>query len=142
MPTIAVEVNSKLKQFGVIVAQENGKNFVLTLPIKAAIKHGHTTIGDGSGSYEELIYCGDKEGHPIFTVTSTTPRQVNASPSPEYMRMLCIGLSQDQELKARQVADYLFRAPGIGLAYKRQDLSGLFYQINATSDIDKPVPPV
>lgn len=74
-----------------------------------------------SGVYETLLHVGDRDGMPMFTLTSTrdlTP----ATPSAPYLRTVLEGLRETFDWTADQRADYLLRAPGVAPGWTVEQL--------------------
>jgi len=113
-------------QFKELVAQQNDRRDVTDLPFKAAIEQGHATITDGTSSYDELVFCGIKDGIPMFALTTTNPQLPYLPPSPGYARLLSIGLSENVKLSPKTAADYILTAPGVAGNYQKHDILELF----------------
>jgi succinyl-diaminopimelate desuccinylase len=124
--TIARAYLITTEQFEEIVAHHNDRAVGQALPLKEAMLHGHATVGDGSGHYDELVFCGIKDGLPIFTVTAVKPELPYTPPTPLYTRMVCRGLSEDTDFDRRTAIEYMLAAPGIAGHYKEQDLAKFF----------------
>ncbi|HEX3082824.1 MAG TPA: M20/M25/M40 family metallo-hydrolase [Candidatus Saccharimonadia bacterium] len=114
------------QQFKELVAEQNGRQAISDLPFKAAIEHGHATITDGTGSYDELVFCGIKDSIPMFALTATHPELPYLPPSPGYARLLSLGLSENENLSLKTAADYIFTAPGVAGNYQKRDILELF----------------
>lgn len=98
------------QQFAEIAAQENLQEAVAAMPYAKAKKHGHATIGEGRGEYSELVYCGTKDGHPIFSLTTPNPDLPHNSPSKAYTQILRKGLSEHVQVNRGAVIEYLSSA--------------------------------
>lgn len=121
--TIARAYLITLEQFEQIAAQENHSKTVYKLPVKQATIKGHATIGDGSGPYDELLYCGSKDGYPMFTLTTPKTDLERTTEVPEsYLTMLHEGLSQNTEMDRREVISYLLDIPGVADTYQPHSL--------------------
>ncbi len=114
-----------MQQFKEIIAQENFRDHMVSLPLDAAKKHGHAPIGDGSGNYEELVYCGVKEGYPVYSVTTGLPRQAYNPPAPAYTQLLCQGLSENKRLGTEGAMEYLLHVSGMDQSYDKAKLTAL-----------------
>jgi succinyl-diaminopimelate desuccinylase len=112
-------------QFEEIVAQENFYKDRLTLPFAEATAKGRATIAGFGGEYNELIYCGERDGYPIFSVTAAKPEELSP-PSPNYVSMLCRGLSEVGSIDQQEAVNYLLGAPGVAGYYHKNDLNELF----------------
>jgi succinyl-diaminopimelate desuccinylase len=126
--TVARAYLITIEQFEDIIAQENLQDRAARLPLSKAIHHGHAPIDNLKDIrvYDELLYCGEEEGIPVFSLTSRRPR-LNATPPPtDYTRFLCKGLSQNPQLSTEAAVNYLASRPGIVGHYKKQTLTELF----------------
>jgi succinyl-diaminopimelate desuccinylase len=126
--TIARAYLITVDQFEDIAAQENYQTEYLRLPLTKSIRTGHTTINNvkGSRTYDELMYCGEFDRIPMFTLT--TLRQITSytAPNPLYTKSLCKGLSQNPEINADMAVEYLANRPGIIGNYTKEDITDLF----------------
>jgi succinyl-diaminopimelate desuccinylase len=113
------------EQFAEIVAQENFHKGTLDLPFAEAAHKGHATIPSCEGEYNELVYCGEREGYPIFSITASHKDEL-AAPSPAYISMLCKGLSESKNIDQQEAIDYLLNAPGVAGFYHKKDLARMF----------------
>jgi hypothetical protein len=74
--------------------------------------------------YETLLHVGDRDGLPMFAITSLqdlNPRP----PSAPYLRTMLDGLGETFGWTADERADYLLRAPGVAPAWSAARLVGL-----------------
>lgn len=110
------------QQFAEIVAQENLRTSATKLPYEAAIKRGHASIHKGTGDYDELLYCGTKDGYPVFSITTPNPDVPYAAPSTAYTEMLCNGLSDVHNADREQAIDYLMSIPGVSTSHNVSDI--------------------
>ena len=114
-----------LEQFKEIVSQHNLRADTKHLPLEEAKLIGHATIDEGSGDYDGLVYCGEREGWPIYTLTASKLRQPFVAPSPVYTQLLCQGLSEDNRLGVQSALDYFLPKPGIAGYYGQSELEAL-----------------
>lgn len=126
--TIARAYLITVEQFEDIAAQENFQSKPLRLPMTKAINTGHAIIGnvEGDRTYDVLLYCGERERTPVFSLTSLRPRLGYAPPSPSYTQFLCKGLSQNPKFSAQSAIDYLASRPGIAGNYSKEAISDFF----------------
>ncbi|HSX16487.1 MAG TPA: M20/M25/M40 family metallo-hydrolase [Patescibacteria group bacterium] len=128
--TIARAYLITIEQFEEIAAQQNDRAIAQRLPFREAMRDGHATVGKGTGHYDELVYCGTKDHHPIFTLTAVTPELPYVAPSPVYAKLLCQGLSENTAMNQKTAVEYMLSMPGIAGNYKKQDLTELFKEVN------------
>ncbi len=120
-----------VEQFKEIVADQNGQAETTDLPFQKAMEQGHATIGEGQGYYNELVFCGMKEGFPMFSVTAARPRSPYQPPSPGYTRLLCIGLSENTALQSKSAVEYVAAMPGMEGNFPKKDIVQLFHKPHA-----------
>ena len=102
-------------QFQEIVWQENahvGSLEGIALDVDRAKEHGHTRILR-TGSYSELLYCGERDGYPMLTFTASKNRTDFNAPSPSYLRMIHSGLRESHGLSIDDAVEYFRGRPGI-----------------------------
>jgi hypothetical protein len=102
-------------QFLEVVRQENAnltdvEDFDVTL--ERARQSGHTRMLP-SGTYSELIYCGERDGHAMLSFTASGDRTDFRAPSAAYLRVIGNGLKECHGLSNAQVAKYLGASPGV-----------------------------
>jgi succinyl-diaminopimelate desuccinylase len=128
--TIARAYLITVEQLEDLAAQENWHKDPLRLPLAKAMQQGHATIegaaGTEYGAYSELLYCGVRDGHPIFTLTSMRARLPYRAPSEAYTRNLCKGLAENTQMNLEAVVDYVSSRPGIAGHYKKQAVAKLY----------------
>ncbi len=115
-----------VEQFEDIIAQQNDLKTSTPLPFKEAIEKGRALVGKDTGYYNLLLYCGEKDGYPIFTLTAARPQTPHVPPSPQYARILYKGLSQDKKINMQTAVDYMLAQTGIAKHYAEKDLLELF----------------
>jgi succinyl-diaminopimelate desuccinylase len=129
-----------VEQLEDIAAQENWHDSPLRLPLAKAMQQGHATIEGASqsryGAYNELMYCGERDGYPILTITALRPRLPYRPPSAAYTRVLCKGLAENTQMSVEAVVEYIASRPGIAGHYKKEAVADI-YDKAATS---KPTP--
>ncbi len=128
--TIARAYLITVEQFEEIAAQQNDRLVTQPLPLRNAMQRGHVTVGDGSGHYDELLFCGTKDDIPVFTLTAVRPELPYTAPTPVYTRLLCKGLSENKDIDQQTAIDYMLATPGISGNYKKHDILRLFVEAN------------
>jgi succinyl-diaminopimelate desuccinylase len=114
------------KQLEELVAQNNEQPLDLRLPLKKAIANGHAQFNAHKGNYNIIMYCGQKDGYPMFTLTGPEPSENLAPPSIAYTRCLYKGLTEHAKMKPKEAVKYLMSAPGIEKNYKAREFSAMF----------------
>jgi len=109
-------------QFEQIAAQESWRETVTRFDLAAVREAGRMTVGDGTGNYDELVYCGELEGCPIISFTSPRHREDINTPAPAYLRMITAGLRKAHGMSVEDAAAYLIQTPGIAGRYTVQQL--------------------
>jgi hypothetical protein len=74
--------------------------------------------------YETLLHVGDRDGLPMFTITSLQDLEPT-SPSAPYLRTMLDGLDETFGWTADERAHYLMRAPGVAAAWSAGELVAL-----------------
>jgi hypothetical protein len=102
-------------QFVEVVRQENANradiaDFEVTL--ERAGEYGHARMLP-SGTYTELIYCGERGGHAMLSFTASEDRTDFAAPSAAYLRVIGSGLKECHGVTTAQAAAYLRDRPGV-----------------------------
>lgn len=124
--TIARAYLVTIEQFEEMAAQQNDRSMPLPLPYREAMQNGHATTGNGSGHYDELVYCGMRDGIPMFTLTAVQPELPYTAPNPVYTKLLCKGLSENANIDKQGVINYIMATPGVKKGYKKQDIAKIF----------------
>ncbi len=108
------------EQFQEIVQQENGsKDMKIDLELA---KEVHTYSFNDSW-YGNVLYLGEREGHPIFTFTANDEmkEQEIATPSIPYLRNLYRGLLR-LNLNREKIIQYLSTKRGVKDTYSEEEL--------------------
>jgi hypothetical protein len=74
-----------------------------------------------STTYETLLEVGDRDGLPMFTITSLQNLDV-APPAAAYVRTMFDGLGEAFGWAAEERVDYLLRAPGVAPTWTAGEL--------------------
>ncbi|KGX84127.1 hypothetical protein [Pontibacillus marinus] len=109
------------EQFEDVIRQENGISD-LSLDWSALRANGNTLVE--KSDYGNLLYAGEREGHPIFTFTHYLPmeeREITV-PSKRYLAMLIRGFLEAYTDTPEACVDYLIEKPGVKDHYKYEDL--------------------
>ncbi len=103
------------QQFADVVAQENehaSGSEGLKLDLEEARRFGHARMLP-SGFYSELIYCGNRDGFPMLSFTSSEDRTDHNAPSPAYLRMIHSGLHEAHGFSVEDSVGYFKDRPGV-----------------------------
>lgn len=103
-----------IDQFATVVAAEGHRTRV-RLPSRAAATPPWYRVAPGS--YGIVVECGQRDGLPVLSVTSTAPGAQPAPPRPGYLRTVAEGLREAHGLSPAAVADYLAPVPGVAGHY-------------------------
>jgi hypothetical protein len=109
-----------LGQFSDVVSQETRRPPEEDLDLWNVEPGGRQRLG--SGRYNTLIHLGEKDGRPIFTITSTGIRLERKPPSAAYLSSIVRGLIEAYGWTSEQIADYLAGAPGVVGAWGLEQL--------------------
>ena len=77
-----------------------------------------------TGSYTELLYCGERDGHPMLTFTASENRTDFRPPSAAYLRVIGSGLQECHGLRSSEVVAYLSDRPGVQGTWTRRAVAG------------------
>ncbi len=102
-------------QFVEVVRQENANLARVDdfgAKVEGARKLGHTRLL-ATGSYCELVHCGERDGHPMLSFTASRNRTDFAPPSVGYLQVIGRGLQECHGLSSTEVVDYLHDKPGV-----------------------------
>jgi len=116
------------EQFVDIVRQENAyddavEDFART--VAQARQNGHAPLFP-TGTYTELVYCGERGGHSMLTFTASTDREDFGPPSAAYLRVIGAGLQESHSLHASEVVAYLRGKPGVRGTWTHAQLQDIF----------------
>ena len=112
-------------QFEQVAAQESGRDYATPVDIALLRHQGQLTIGDGSRSYDKVLYCGEYKQYPVLTLTSPFPKQPYTKPSHAYIRVIVSGLQSTYKLTSNEIFEYLYLQPGISGKYTEEELSSV-----------------
>jgi hypothetical protein len=77
------------------------------------------------GYYTELLFCGERDGHPMLTFTASEDRTDIGRPSAAYLQMIASGLRECHGTTPARAVTYLIGRPGVQGTWTRRDLQGL-----------------
>lgn len=67
--------------------------------------------------YNEIIHCGEKDGFPVLSFTSSTELRPYTKPAPAYLHMIASGLMGVHSMSPADIAGYLLTKPGVSGNY-------------------------
>lgn len=108
-------------QLSDVVAQECRRAVGTDLALDG---QGGRTWEVASNFYETLLSLGERNGVPMFTLTSLQELEPRP-PSAPYVRTMLDGLGETFGWTADKRADYLIRAPGVAAAWTEAQLAAL-----------------
>jgi hypothetical protein len=108
-------------QLSDVVAQEARRPVGSDLTLDNAVDHRWPAP---SHVYETLLHVGDRDGLPMFTITSLQDLEPTA-PSEHYLRTMLDGLGEAFGWTADKRVRYLLRAPGVAPAWTASQLIAL-----------------
>ncbi|MGY4772400.1 histone deacetylase [Kribbella sp. CWNU-51] len=80
----------------------------------------------GPGRYETVVRLGERDGHPMFTVTHDPAADLEpAAPTAPYLRWIATGLTEAHGWNTQQIVEYLQAAPGVQKAWTPDALTDL-----------------
>lgn len=123
-PSLARAYRITEEQFLDVVAQENANGVVVDDfedATERARRHGHARLL-ASGTYSELVYCGERDGEPMLTFTASEVRTGVRAPSAAYLQAIGNGLRESHGLTGADIATYLGDRPGVGPEWTRSAL--------------------
>ncbi len=123
-PTLVRAYRITEEQFLDVVRQENANGIAVEGfedATERARRHGHARLLQ-SGTYSELVYCGERDGEPMLTFTASEERVGARAPSAPYLRVIGNGLRESHGLAATDIATYLVDRPGVRAWWTRDRL--------------------
>jgi hypothetical protein len=114
-------------QFVDVVRQENRLQTEIAdfeQRLHEAKEHGHARLLP-LGFYTELLFCGERHGHPMLTFTASDDRVDIGRPSAAYLQMIGSGLRECHGVTTAQAVRYLIGRPGVQGTWTRRDLKDL-----------------
>lgn len=77
-----------------------------------AIQNGSYIFKEKSG-YGNLLYIGQQNDYPIFTLTNESDNQMETKPSADYLKTIYLGIKQTHGFDDRTILHYLKNKRGI-----------------------------
>jgi hypothetical protein len=114
-------------QFVDVVRQENRLQADIVdfeQRLHVAKEHGHARLLP-TGFYTELLFCDERDGHPMLTFTASDDRTDIGRPSPAYLQTIGSGLRESHGATTAQAVTYLIGRPGVQGMWTRRDLNDL-----------------
>lgn len=112
------------QQLADIAKQETNSSEYLSINFDKAISNGNTIFKTPSW-YGNLLYLGDNNGHPIFTLTNESNLTDSTKPSAVYLRTIIRGIQQTHKLTSQEIVNYLIDKRGINGNYTADELRNL-----------------
>jgi hypothetical protein len=116
------------EQFLDVVRQENANGGAVEdfeRKVAQARQNGHAPLLP-TGTYTELVFCGERGGDPMLTFTASRDREDFGPPSEPYLRVIGTGLQESHSLSASKVVAYLRDRPGVRGAWTNAQLRDIF----------------
>jgi hypothetical protein len=112
------------EQFSQVMMQENAHGEwtdAITIDLDRARREGHYPLVS-SGFYAEVIFCGERNGHPMLSFTASADRTDFGKPSFAYVKVIASGLREAHGLSQDAIEEYLINTPGISGEWSKDDL--------------------
>ena len=116
------------EQFLDVVRQENANGLAVDdfePKARQARRDGHMRLLS-TGTYTELLFCGERDGHPMLTFTASGDRVDLRAPSAAYLRVIGSGLRECHGLSTAEVVAYMLDRPGVEGAWTDAQLTDIF----------------
>ena len=104
-----------------IARQETNTTTALKIDFDRAVKNG-SYIFKRPSLYGNLLYLGQQNGYPIFTLTNENDLQPLTKPSKEYIKTISDGIKEAHALDDKTILEYLTSKGGINGYYAHQEL--------------------
>lgn len=104
-----------------IAKQETNTVSDLTVNFNKAIQDGSYIFKERCW-YGNLLYIGEKNDYPIFTLTNESDNQATTKPSADYLKTICLGIKQTHGFDDLTILDYLKNKRGIIGNYTDEEL--------------------
>ena len=76
-----------------------------------------------AGFYSELLFCGDRGGHPMLSFTASDDRTDVGRPSAAYLQMIGSGLRECHGVTTERAVTYLIDRPGVRGTWTAKELA-------------------
>jgi hypothetical protein len=126
-PSLARAYLITQEQFVDVVRQENNLHSDIAdfeQRLHDAMQRGHARLLP-TGSYAELLFCGQRGGHPMLSFTASDDRTDIGRPSGAYLQMIGSALRECHGLTTAQAVTYLMDRPGVHGTWTRKNLTDL-----------------
>jgi hypothetical protein len=104
-----------------IARQETNTKIELTIDFNKAIKGG-SCIFKKSSWYGNLLYLGQQNEYPIFTITNENDLQPLTKPSKSYIKTISDGIKEAHHFDEKTIFEYLKTKRGITGNYSDKEL--------------------
>lgn len=104
-----------------VARQETGTTTGLTIDFDRAINDG-SFIFKRPSWYGNLLYLGQKNGYPIFTLTNENNLQQFTKPSKNYIKTISEGIKETHNFDDKRIWEYLRTKGGIKDNYSDKEL--------------------
>ncbi|MDR6734860.1 hypothetical protein [Sphingobacterium sp. 2149] len=107
-----------------IARQETNTSTNLEIDFEKAIEKGSYIFKQPSW-YGNLLYLGEHNGYPIFTITNEQDSQSSTKPSISYLKTIIDGLRESHGLDNLAIFDYLKTKHGIIENYSEEEFRSI-----------------
>lgn len=111
-------------QFIDVIKQETNTNTLISIDLDKVIFNGSLVWKEHS-FYGNIIYLGDKDDLPIFTISNENNIEQFNMPSKLYLKTIMIGIRETYDLSSKEIANYFLSKLGIQGNYKIRDVMEL-----------------
>ncbi|WP_289665607.1 hypothetical protein [Flavobacterium panacagri] len=107
-----------------IARQETNTKNDLLLDFESATSHGHYIFKRPSW-YGNLLYLGEHDNYPVFTLTNENDLEISTKPSESYLNTIINGIKETHSLNHKSIFDYLVTKRGIINNYTNKELADI-----------------
>jgi hypothetical protein len=107
-----------------IARQETKTETEIIVDFDRAIKDGNYIFKEPSW-YGNLLYLGQQNGYPIFTLTNKESKQDFTRPSRNYIKTIYQGIKEAHNLDIKTIFEYLKTKKGIDGFYSDEELMNI-----------------
>jgi hypothetical protein len=112
-----------MAQFSDVAAQEVRRPPGVDLELTGIGSNGRAL---GPGGYETVVGLGCRQGLPMVAITAgERADQTPVPPSWSYLRTIVAGLREAHRWSPARIGAYLFRAPGVAVAWTPEQIAEL-----------------
>lgn len=109
-----------------IAKQETNSDEYIIINFDEAISTGNTIFKNPSW-YGKLLYLGEYDKNPIFTLTNENNLTQSTKPSAEYLQTIIKGIQQSHNLTIQEIVNYLMSKRGVAGNYSADELQNLIF---------------